>query len=176
MSGTNPAATAEAVDFQLKLEHAFWRSCTALFALFADTLSASSLEDVRQHAFPVVRSPNILKIVTNFGLSMDLEPRFEQAVLLAAAGAAEERAWLPVELLQGKRLLLSVAFITGSTQGPHFLTGGVRALRAVHPTKPTHRLLAQVLAVGVATVDAPTTKFESEPRSRSSAPEARSKP
>ena len=116
----------------------------------SDTLGASSLEEVRQHAFAIVRAPSILKVIANLGLSLSLNPELDRAVLLPASGEDEARAWLPVELLQGKRLLLSVAFVTGPTKGPQFLTGGVRAIRAVHPTKPDHRLLAQVLAVGEA--------------------------
>lgn len=149
----NAAARSEAIERQLRTERAILGSMTALVTMFSDTLAASSLEGVRTHAFDVVRKPSLLRVIADLGLSLKLEPKFDAVVLLppAAPDEAEPRAWLPVELKQGGRLLLSISFVTASTAGPHFLTGGIRAIRAVHPLKPDRRLLAQVLAVGEVT-------------------------
>lgn len=147
------SADREAVERELRKERAILGSLTALVTLFTDTLAASSLETVRDHAFQVVRKPSLLRVIADFGLVLNLEPKFDEARLLPPAGSdeAEPRVWLPVELKQGERLLLSTSFVTASTAGPHFLSGGIRAVRAVHATKPERRLLAQVLAVGEVT-------------------------
>lgn len=144
------AARREAIERQLRKEHAILGSLTALVTLFSDTLAASSVEGVRAHAFDVVRKPSLLRVIADLGLHLRLEPQLDEAALLppGTPHETEPRAWLPVELKQGGRLLLSVSFVTASTAGPHFLSGGIRAIRAVHPLKADRRLLAQVLAVG----------------------------
>jgi hypothetical protein len=132
-------------------EQALTRSVAALVGLFGDSLGADALEELRDHAMGVVRSPNWFKILLDLNLNLNIAPYFEQTKLVPArAGPTNEMfALFPAELQQGKRVLTTVEFVAGSTVGPHFLTAGVRAIRAVHPSKPGHRLLAQVLAVGV---------------------------
>ena len=136
----------------LEVERRSIPAVTTLVGLFGDTLACGALEDVRDHAMAVVRPPSILKTVFNLGLNLNLNPQFQDCVVFPnRSGTGDERQVLfPAQLDQGKRLLVSVDFIAGSTKGPYFLTGGVRAIRAVHPTKPDHRLLAQVLAAGTA--------------------------
>jgi hypothetical protein len=152
-NATNPApgaTRAETNAFRLQAEAACVQSVTALVALFGDALGADALEEFRDRAMVIARMPNWFKVITQLGLRLSLSPHFERTTLLPARpGVADEvRASFPVELTQDKRILTNVRFLVGSTQGPHFLTAGVRAMQATHPTKPDHRLLAQVLAVG----------------------------
>lgn len=142
---------ADSPAARLAGEASIMRGLAALVALFGDALGCDALSELRDHAVVVVRPLNLLKIVFSLGLNLNLEPHFDRATLLPApAGLPDQlRVLFPADLSQGKRLLATVELVAGSTAGPHFLTAGVRAIRAVHPTKPERRLLAQVLAVGV---------------------------
>jgi hypothetical protein len=118
-----------------------------LFAVIGDT---DALDDVRAHATAVVRPPNFLKALFEMKLDLQLDPKFDRATDLPASveSSSARRVRFPLSLRQGQRILTTVDFIVGSTEGAWFLTSGVRALRATHPTKSDRRMLAQVLAVG----------------------------
>ncbi len=153
-AGGTPDASSPNADSpaaRLAGEASVMRGLASLVALFGDALGCDALSELRDHAVLVVRPPNLLKIVFSLGLNLNLEPHFDRATLLPArAGAPDQlRVRFPADLSQGKRLLATVELVAGSTEGSYFLTAGVRAIRAVHPTKPERRLLAQVLAVGV---------------------------
>lgn len=173
--GANAGASADAtpVGASTNAVNSLWlageemtaRSLAALVALFGDALTSDALKELRDHAVVVVRPPNLLKVIFSLGLNLSLEPHFDRAVFfpVPAESVNGTRVLFPADLWQGKRLLVTVEFVAGSTQGPHFLAAGVRAIRAVHPTKPERRLLAQVLAVGVV---AAKPDFASQPLPR----------
>lgn len=139
------ATNAELKKSLLAGEEVLTRSVVALVTLFTDTLSSEALKEVRQHAQSVVQMPNWFQVVTHLGFQLNLVPKFEGAALLPGRAAT---VWFPVELLQGTRTLVASEFVAGPTGGARFLTGGVQAIRVVHPTKPEYRLLIQVLAAG----------------------------
>lgn len=132
------------------------RGSLALGGLFEVIGDTDALEEVRSHATAVVRPPNFLKALFELKLDLQLDPKFEQATDLprASESPVSSQVWFPLTLRQGQRVLTQVDFIAGSTEGAWFLTSGVRALRATHPTKTDRRMLAQVLAVG--TVSTPS--------------------
>ncbi len=151
--GTPDAASPNADNptTQLAGEESIMRGLAALVALFGDALGCDALKELRDRAVVVVRPPNLLKIVFSLGLNLNLAPHFDRATLLPARAEAPNqlRVLFPADLSQGKRLLTTVELVASSTEGPYFLTAGVRAIRVVHPLKPERRLLAQVLAAGV---------------------------
>lgn len=151
-SATNSSSAPLATNaFQLQVEAAMVQSLAALLALFNDALGADALEELRDHATPIARWPNWFKVLAQFRLDLNLAPHFERSNLhrVVASSATEELVVFPAELTQGKRVLVNLEFLAGSTIGPHFLTAGVRAIRATHPTKPDRQLLARVLAAGL---------------------------
>ena len=127
------------------------QSLAALLALFNDALGTDALEELRDHATPIARWPNWFKVLAQFRLDLNLTPHFDRSSLrrVGAGSTTEELVVFPAELTQGKRVLVNLEFLAGSTTGPHFLTAGVRTIRATHPTKPDRQLLARVLAAGL---------------------------
>jgi hypothetical protein len=156
----SPRLSASTNDAQVRQllegEGTYLRSIAALLALFNDTLAATSLAEARDHATAVALKPNWFKVLVNLGLRLNLEPDFDRATMLPSRDglAGETSVAFPASLWQDKRRLVSAEFIAGSTKGAHFLTGGVRGIRAAHLTKPDHHLLIQVIAAGVIATNA----------------------
>jgi hypothetical protein len=150
--GTNsPVHAGTTLDLSTELESRIARGNLALGGLFAVIGRSSALGPVRDNAIAVVRPPSLWRAVMDMKLNLNLDPRFGQAVELPPRQDRpfERQLGFPLFLQQGQRTLTTVDFVAGSTEGPYFLTSGVRAFRATHPTKPGRRLLAQVLAAGL---------------------------
>ena len=84
------------------------------------------------------------------GFSVNLEARLE-GVNVAAANPADGQAplyLLPVELKCNGQILSRVQILVGPARGAEMLLEGIRSIRAVHPTRPQHEFLAQVLGAG----------------------------
>ncbi|MGO8836679.1 MAG: hypothetical protein ACLQAH_04105 [Limisphaerales bacterium] len=91
-----------------------------------------------------------LSVVTgDFALSVQL--RLEEVSLAnpgPAGKAAPEQYELPVDLYSGDRNLTRAELVVGPASGAEMLLGGIRSIRATHPTKPEQQFFVQVLAAG----------------------------
>jgi hypothetical protein len=131
-------------------ERAAIRGLTALLSLFTEIQTAEALGSVRDHAFQVVRPPNLLRLLTELGFTLKLELQFDAAesVTSPAAATGEPRVRFPVLLKQNERVLATVELLAGPADGPFSLTAGVREIRVMHPQRTDRTMLAKVLAVG----------------------------
>jgi hypothetical protein len=123
-----------------------------LIGMFGDFQTVPTVAKVWETAQCAIRWPSAWTLVTSLftGFSVSLEPRLKDVTLVpgATAGPAGQLYRLPLELNSGKRNLSRVEIIVGPAHGAEMLLAGIRSIRALHPTKPEHEFLAQVLAAG----------------------------
>ena len=84
-------------------------------------------------------------------LAITLDVRWDEIARVDASSTrADERCYLlPVDLsVTEGPTLTRVEIVVGNPSGAEVLMGGVRSLRASHPTRPQHEFFAQVLAAG----------------------------
>jgi hypothetical protein len=98
---------------------------------------------------PELKTMAISVVTGDFALSV--EPRLDE-VSLAGAGPVSKDARaeyrLPVDLNSGTRNLTRAELTIGPASGAEMLFGGIRSIRAIHPTKPHQQFFVQVLAAG----------------------------
>ena len=123
-----------------------------MIGMFSDLQTVPTVADVWAKAQCAIRWPSVWTIARSLvqGFSVVLMPRTEEVTLVstATADSAEPLYRLPVDLNSGKRNLSRVEIIVGTPHGAEMLLGGIRCIRAKHPTKPKQEFLAQVLAAG----------------------------
>jgi hypothetical protein len=98
---------------------------------------------------PELKTMAVSVVTGDFALSV--EPRLEEVSPAdpgPAGPAAPEQYRLPVDLLSGSRNLTRAELIVGPASGAEMLFGGIRSIRATHPTKPRQQFFVQVLAAG----------------------------
>jgi hypothetical protein len=133
-----------------------------LGGLLAECVSTPALNDICDKAQCVVRLPGawtMLSTALGAKLNLALDPRFltdVAQVRVGKEGEAEPLYWFPADLMNGKRKLVSVEFIVGSSTAAEVMLAGIRSIRAVHPTKPDRQFVAQVLAAGIASEEPST--------------------
>jgi hypothetical protein len=99
---------------------------------------------------PELKTMAVSVVTGDYALSV--EPRLEEvspADAIPAGKATTEEYRLPVDLLSGNRHLTRAELIVGPAVGAEILLGGIRSVRATHPTKPHHQFFVQVLATGM---------------------------
>ncbi len=98
---------------------------------------------------PELRTMAISVFTGDFALSV--EPRLEEVSVTAPAPPekdAPELYQLPVDLNSGTRNLTRAELVVGPASGAEMLMGGIRSIRATHPTKPDQQFFVQVLSAG----------------------------
>jgi hypothetical protein len=98
---------------------------------------------------PELRTMAISVFTGDFALSVD--PRLEEVSVTAPAPPgkdAPEQYELPVDLNSGTRNLTRAELVVGPASGAEMLLGGIRSIRATHPTKPDQQFFVQVLSAG----------------------------
>lgn len=94
----------------------------------------------------VVRKPSVWSVVTNFGVSLRIEVRFEEAVAVDAAPFRTSRALrYPVRVLANGSLALEAALLVVEPMPPSHLSAGIVAIDAWHPKEPTRRFQVRLL-------------------------------
>ena len=110
--------------------------------------------DVWKQAQCAIRMPGAWTIIRGLftGVSLEIEPRLHAVTLDESAPPAGFAPLyvLPLDLKSDSRILSHVQIILGPARGAEMLLAGIRSIRAVHPTKPQHEFLAQVIAAGTA--------------------------
>lgn len=131
----------------------------SLGGLFAECASTPALHEVCEKAHCTIRLPGVWSLVSAaFGAKLDLslDPRFMTDVsVVHSHGDGKGEPWyrFPADLKSKNKKLVSVEFVVGPSRGALVLLGGIRLLKAVHPTKPDRQFMAQVLAAGKARTD-----------------------
>ena|SRR5437899_741621 len=125
-----------------------------LITMFGQFQTVPAVEDVWAKAQCSFRLPGfwtVAKSVFGTGLVISLEPRLEQISIVEAETSDESaRCYrFPLEVMCEKRKLTRAEMIVGPARGAEMLLAGIKSIRAVHPTKPNHEFMAQVLAAGV---------------------------
>lgn len=123
-----------------------------MIGMFSDLQTVPTVADVWAKAQCAIRWPSVWTIAKSLvqGFSVVLMPRTEEVSLVStvATDSGGLLYRLPVDLNSGKRNLSRVEIIVGTPHGADMLLGGIRSIRAKHPTKPKQEFLAQVLATG----------------------------
>lgn len=98
----------------------------------------------------------LLSTALGANLNLNLEPQLLTDVSIVEGIEGASGSWyrFPADLKSGKKTLVSVEFIVGPSNGAEVMLGGIRSIRAVHPSKPNREFIAQVLATGVARKEA----------------------
>ncbi len=120
--------------------------------MFGDLQTVPAVADVWKQAQCAVRLPGAWTLLSGIftGFVLELEPRLQAVTLAASAPTAgqEPLYLLPVDLKSDGKILSRVQIMVGPARGAEMLLAGIRSIRAVHPAKPQHEFLAQVLATG----------------------------
>jgi len=123
-----------------------------MFDMFGALQTVPTVAEVWAKAQCAIRWPSPWTLVRApiRGVPIELRLRAEQVTLARAAtdGGADPLYSLPVDLQCDQRQLCRVEIIVGPAQGAEILFGGIRTVRARHPTKPNQEFLTQVLATG----------------------------
>jgi hypothetical protein len=123
-----------------------------MLQMFGDLQTVPAVADVWKEAQCAVRMPGAWTLISGVftGVVIELEPRLDHVTLTAPASTAGPSPLylLPVDLRSDRKLLSRVQIRVGPAHGAEMLLAGIRSIRAVHPTKPQHEFLAQVLAAG----------------------------
>jgi hypothetical protein len=123
-----------------------------MMGMFGDLQTVPAVENVWEKAQCAIRIPGLWTMVTAVfkGFSVSLEPRLSDVTLtnVGSAGPPGPEYRLPLDLRGGKQNLTQIEIVVGPAHGAEMLLAGIRSIRAVHPTKPQHEFLAQVIAAG----------------------------
>jgi hypothetical protein len=93
---------------------------------------------------PELRTMAVSIFTGDFALSV--APRLDE---VSPAGQMESEEYrLPVDLNSGDRNLTRAELVVGPATGAEILLGGIRSIRATHPTKPQQQFILQVLSAG----------------------------
>ena len=125
-----------------------------LITMFGQFQTVPAVEDVWAKAQCACRFPGfwtVTKSVFGGNIAISLEPRLEEiSVVESESSDAAARCYrFPLEVTCEKRKLTRAEMIVGSARGAEMLLAGIKSIRAVHPTKPNHEFMAQVLAAGM---------------------------
>ena len=106
-----------------------------------------AVHDLWKQAHCSFRLPEVstlaLGVVTG-DFNISIEPKFDQVSL----DGQTQQYKLPVDLNSGNRNLTRAELVIGPATGAEMLLGGIRSIRAVHPTKPQQQFFVQILAAG----------------------------
>ena len=123
-----------------------------MIGMFSDLQTVPAVKNVWEKSQCAFRLPGLWTMVTAVftGFDLSLEPRLPEVSLTDAdpTGRPGPQFRLPVDVKSGRQNLSQVEIIVGPANGAEMLLAGIRSIRAVHPTKPQHEFLAQVLAAG----------------------------
>ena len=147
----------EAIDWD-KLMRPIASGFLSLHGLFAECISTPALNDIceKAQAHCVIRLPSAKALfAAAFGakldLSLDLRLLSDVSVVeFTDSTESEVQYSFPGDLKSGNKKLVGVEFIVGCSRGAGVMLGGIRRIRAVHPTKPNREFVAQVLVAGKA--------------------------
>ena len=125
-----------------------------LMTMLQQIQTEPAIHDLWKKAHCAFRLPELktmaISVVTG-DYALSVEPRLEEVSPADAGPAgttAPEQYRLPVDLLSGNRNLTRAELIVGPASGAEMLLGGIRSIRATHPTKPQQQFFVQVLAAG----------------------------
>jgi hypothetical protein len=124
-----------------------------LATMMGQIQTVPALNDVWEKAHCAFRLPNVwsrVATVLTGQMTLSLAPRLKEVSAADPGLTGGNVSWyrLPVDLRHGKRNLTCVEIIVGPASGAEVLLSGIRSIRAVHPVKPRHEFIAQLLAAG----------------------------
>ena len=126
-----------------------------LMTMLQQIQTEPAIHDLWRKAHCAFRLPELktmaVSVVTG-DYALSVEPRLEEvspANAMPAGKATTEEYRLPVDLLSGNRHLTRAELIVGPARGAEILLGGIRSIRATHPTKPQQQFFVQVLSAGM---------------------------
>jgi hypothetical protein len=125
-----------------------------LMTMLQQIQTEPAIHDLWKKAHCAFRLPELktmaVSVVTG-DYALSVEPRLEEvspANTGPAGKATAEEYRLPVDLLSGNRHLTRAELIVGPASEAEILLGGIRSIRAIHPTKPQQQFFVQVLSAG----------------------------
>jgi hypothetical protein len=120
--------------------------------VFDDLQTVPSVADVWKQAQCAVRMPSAWMIASAIftGITLELQPQLPEVTLAGPSlGNSPAAVYvMPMELKCDGKILSRIQITVGPARGAEMLLEGIRTVRAVHPTRPQHEFLAQVLAAG----------------------------
>jgi hypothetical protein len=123
-----------------------------MIGMFGDLQTVPSVADIWKQAQYAVRMPSAwtMASVLFTGFTLELEPRLTEVSLAGPAltNNAERVYLLPMDLKCNGKILSRVQITVGPARGAEMLLEGIRSVHALHPARPQHEFLAQVLATG----------------------------
>jgi hypothetical protein len=121
-----------------------------LMTMLQQIQTEPSVHDLWKKAHCAFRLPELktmaVSVVTG-DYALSVEPRLDE--VSPAGKAVSEQYRLPVDLNSGTRNLTRAELVVGPASGAEMLFGGIRSIRATHPTKPQQQFFVQVLAAGM---------------------------
>jgi hypothetical protein len=147
----------ETAAFKDKWMRSYGGGLLWLVTMMSQIQTVPAVKEIWQSGQCAFRLPGVWTMVSSVfsgPLVISLDPDFEKVSLVGREKSTPHYKF-PIDLNSGKRNLTAVEAIVGSASGAEMLLGGIRSIRATHPTKPQQQLFAQVLASGKANAEHP---------------------
>ena len=151
-AGENPDSP-EATD---ELARSFGGGFIWLVTMLRQVQTVPAVNGLWKKAHCSFRLPPVKNIVVGAltgDFDLTVEPRLDEVAVTdgyssPAANAAGPQYRLPVDLMSGDRNLTRAELVIAPASGAELLMGGIRSVRATHPTKPHQQFFVQVLSAG----------------------------
>jgi hypothetical protein len=142
-----------------KLAQSFGGGFIWLITMLRQVQTVPAVSDLWKKAHCSFRLPPVGTMVVGVftgDFDLTVQPRLDELSVTDGdpgtnGSGAGQQYRLPVDLMSGNRNLTRAELVIGPASGAELLLGGIRSVRATHPTKPQQQFFVQVLSSGSVT-------------------------